>query len=337
MGEFFVALKDIIGQDKALRVLFGTLRRVRVPSATLLMGDSGVGKKLAAINYAKAINCLHPVDFDCCDKCTSCKKIDSKVHPDVLMIIPVNNEIKSDEIKIDEIRKAEEALSLKPFEGKKKVIIIDDAETMNIYAANAFLKTLEEPPLNSHILLISSNTDKLLSTIISRCMKIHFYPLSLDECKSVILKSIETDTNNTNLRESVKSEMDYILKIATGRPGLAISKDFAKEREWFIKLLGDMVNGKSKGTWADRIEIKLWLDMASVFLRDMVVFKVTKEESNLILSNSQWTKGSGQEIGDMLDAYQNLQAVRGLLNFNLNKSIVWNYVASIMQRLDVGV
>ncbi|MCL4536292.1 MAG: DNA polymerase III subunit gamma/tau, partial [Nitrospirae bacterium] len=73
-----MALREIIGQDRALRILFGTLKRNRVPSAILLSGDAGIGKRLAAVNYAKAINCLEPVDFDCCGKCISCKKIDSE-------------------------------------------------------------------------------------------------------------------------------------------------------------------------------------------------------------------------------------------------------------------
>lgn len=329
-----MALKDIMGQSRALRILFGTLRRDRVPSAALLTGNSGIGKKLAAINYAKAINCLHPIDLDCCDKCISCKKIDSEVHPDVSVINQPTNEIK-----IEEIRKVEEKLSLKPFEGKRKVVIIDDADTMNIYAANAFLKTLEEPPLNSHILLISFNPDKIIDTIRSRCMEVHFYPLHAEQCKQVILKHAEANADEgfakrakPALNGTIKDEMDYTLKITAGRPGLAISKDFIKEREWFMKLLGDMVCEEKKNRWADRAEMKSWLDMASVFLRDMIVFRITEEKSSLILSNRQWAKGSGQEIRDILGAYQNLQAISGLLNFNLNESITWNYVATIMRK-----
>jgi DNA polymerase-3 subunit delta' len=131
-----MALKDIIGQERPVRILSGTIKRDRVPSSILLSGDSGIGKMLAARSYAKALNCLAPVDFDACDKCSSCRKIDSESHPDITFVLPEN-----DEIKIESVRQAEEVLSLKPYEGKVKVLIVDDADLMNINAANAFLKT----------------------------------------------------------------------------------------------------------------------------------------------------------------------------------------------------
>ncbi len=328
-----MAIRDIIGQEKALRILFGTLKRNRVPSSMLLSGDSGIGKRLAALNYAKAINCLQPVDFDCCDKCMSCKKIDYDNHPDVLIVTLENmedklglekRESKDDsryEIPIGAIRRIEEIISLKPNEGKKKVIIIDDADTMNINAAIAFLKTLEEPPEDSLILLISSNPDKLPDTIRSRCINVRFYPLPVDGCREVVSKNIDMK----NIRA--------VLNLSMGRPGLAISRDFIKENEWFAKLFNNMIHGGSKDTWSDKGEIKSWLDTAFILLRDMAVYKITERESDLILGNRQWAIGNKQKTKDILNSYQDMQQVKGLLDFNLNKSITWNYVSTIMRRV----
>jgi DNA polymerase-3 subunit delta' len=315
MGDREMALRNIIGQDRALRILLGTLKRDRVPSSVLLSGDSGIGKRLAAINYAKAVNCLEPVDFDCCDKCMSCKKIDSEMHPDVSMIIPEN-----DVITIETIRSTQEVISLKPYEGRRKVLIVDDADAMNIYAANAFLKTLEEPPDDSLIILISSNPERLPDTIRSRCINVRFYPLPFDGCREVISRNIDSKI------------IDFVLNLAMGRPGLAISRDFIKENEWFAKLLDNMIHGESKDSWSDKGEIRVWLDMVSILLRDMAVYKITKRESDLILGNRQWAIGNKQKIKDILNSYQDMQQVRGLLDFNLNKSITWNYVASIMRK-----
>ncbi|MFZ6006910.1 MAG: ATP-binding protein [Nitrospirota bacterium] len=310
-----MALGEIIGQDRALRILLGTLKRNRVPSSVLLSGDSGIGKRLAAINYAKAVNCLEPVDFDCCDKCMSCKKIDSEMHPDISMIVPEN-----DVITIETIRNTQEVISLKPYEGRKKVLIVDDADAMNIYAANAFLKTLEEPPEDSLIILISSNPERLPDTIRSRCVNVRFYPLPVDGCREVVLK--KGDFANIN----------FILNLSMGRPGLAVSRDFIKENEWFAKLLNNMIHGESKDSWGDKGEIRAWLDMAFILLRDMAVYKITGSEKDLMLKG-QGSKVKGQEIKSILNAYQDMQQVRGLLDFNLNKSITWNYVASIMRRV----
>lgn len=310
-----MALRNIIGQDRALRILLGTLKRNRVPSSVLLSGDSGIGKRLAAINYAKAVNCLEPVDFDCCDKCMSCKKIDSEMYPDISMIVPEN-----DVITIETIRNTQEVISLKPYEGRKKVLIVDDADAMNIYAANAFLKTLEEPPEDSLIILISSNPERLPDTIRSRCVNVRFYPLPVDGCREVVLKNIDI------------KNIKFVLNLAMGRPGLAVSRDFIKENEWFTGLLNNMIYEKSKDAWSDKGEIRAWLDMAFILLRDMAVYKITGSEKDLMLKG-QGSKVKGQEIQSIMNAYQDMQQVRGLLDFNLNKSITWNYVASIMRRV----
>ena len=310
-----MALRNIIGQERALRILLGTLKRNRVPSSILLSGDSGIGKRLAAINYAKAVNCLEPADFDCCDKCMSCKKIDSEMHPDVSMIVPEN-----DVITIETIRNTQEVISLRPYEGRKKVLIVDDADAMNIYAANAFLKTLEEPPDDSLIILISSNPERLPDTIRSRCVNVRFYPLPVDGCREVASKNIDPKS------------IDFVLNLSMGRPGLAVSRDFIKENEWFMKLLNNMIYEKSKDVWSDKGEIRAWLDMAFILLRDMAVYKITGSEKDLMLKG-QGSKVKGQEIQSILNSYQDMQQVRGLLDFNLNKSITWNYVASIMRTL----
>src|SRR6266498_6168442 len=120
-----MAFKDIIGQDKAINIIGKTLTRKRVPSAYLFAGEYGIGKKLAAINLAKAMNCLKDRDtlgvmpasyaFDCCDECASCKKIDAGTHPDFLVIAPEKGEIR-----VGGIRAAAEALSFRPYEGRTK-------------------------------------------------------------------------------------------------------------------------------------------------------------------------------------------------------------------------
>ena len=103
------------------------------------------------------------------------------MHPDLLVISPEGGQIR-----IEEIRSINDTLSLKPFEGRWKVVVVDEASTMNPYAANAFLKTLEEPPKDSLIILVSSNPERLPDTIRSRCSRVNFTPLSYEACKKVI-------------------------------------------------------------------------------------------------------------------------------------------------------
>ncbi|HMK57261.1 MAG TPA: DNA polymerase III subunit delta' [Dissulfurispiraceae bacterium] len=306
-----MSLQSVIGQDKAVRILYGTLKRERVPTSILLSGDSGIGKRLAALNYAKALNCLAPVDSDACDSCISCRKIDGEIHPDVTTLLPEN-----DEIKIEAIRRAEETLSLRPYEGRKKVLVIDDADTMNINAANAFLKTLEEPPDDSIIMLVSPSPDRLPDTIRSRCMHVRFRPLSGEAFSRVL-----------EMKTGLKSAGPFAA-LAMGRPGIGITRDFANEKKWFMDIFSNMSRGEARCAWNDKNDIRLWLDLSLIMLRDMAVYSVTGKDSDLLYGERR----PGIDLQQMLNAAASLQKVRSVIDLNLNKSITWNYVSGIIQK-----
>ncbi|OIO31929.1 MAG: DNA polymerase III subunit delta' [Nitrospirae bacterium CG02_land_8_20_14_3_00_44_33] len=352
-----MALKNIIGQKKAINILLGTMGRNRMPSAYLFAGESGIGKKLTAINLAKTLNCqkdrnalsvmrdgikdknsLRITDYglrmDACDECPSCKKIDSGIHPDFIMAAPEKGEIR-----VDEIRAIEEAISLAPYEGKRKVVIVDDAETMNPSAANAFLKTLEEPPPQSIIILISASPDRLPETIRSRCSRINFSPLTPEQCKEVI------GAIDNQEREITDSQLSTLSRLSMGRPGLAISSDLMEERDWFFNLLGEMSassasgglgGGKNKETWADKEEMELWFNKAFMLLRDIAVLKITGKSDMLInidLKDRFVEMSKAIEMKDIINIYGRLSFLKGYLGFNLNKAITWNYVTIIIKGL----
>ncbi len=320
-----MALKDIIGQEKAMGMLLGMLNRQRIASSYLFSGEPGIGKKATAVNFAKALNCRktvvhltsHDSQIDACDECDSCVKISEGTHPDVILLTPEERQIR-----IEEIRMIDDALSFKPFEGRKKVVIVDDAETMNIAAANAFLKTLEEPPEESIIILISSRPDLLLPTIRSRCSRISFYPLSSDACRAV-------------LKGKVPGEyLGAVAGLSMGRPGLALSTDLIEERNWFFTLLDSMMNAEKDG-WASREDMERWLDFSLALLRDMTVLKVTDDTGALIGPDrgeylSKLNKSVDLKV--IIDIYGELTRLKRLLLYNLNKSVTWNYIASLLRK-----
>ena len=215
------------------------------------------------------------MDSDACDHCISCRKIEGEIHPDVTTLLPEN-----DELKIETIRRAEEILSLRPYEGKKKVLIVDDADKMNISAANAFLKTLEEPPEESIIVLVSASPDRLPDTIRSRCMHVRFRPLSHEAFERVF--SMKAPDKN----------LGPFAGLVMGRPGIGISKDFAKEKKWFMDIYASMMQGETRCAWADKNDIKLWLDLSLILLRDMAVFSITGREDDLLY-------GEKRPVGDL--------------------------------------
>jgi DNA polymerase-3 subunit delta' len=339
-----MALRDIIGQDRAVNILLRTIQRGRLPSSYLFAGESGIGKKFTAINLAKAVNCLKTTpalalpprgggagggnaelleQVDACDECASCKKIDAGVHPDFLFISPV-----AGQIRIEEIRAINNILSLKPFEGREKVVIIDEADTMNPFASNAFLKTLEEPPKDSLIILISSNPDRLPDTVRSRCSRVNFTPLSYQLCKKVI-----EAVNSQKGAKKTDEELSTLVRLSMGRPGLAFTGDLTEERAWFINLLKGMLNAEKDG-WTSKEEMERWFDLILIMLRDIAIMKITQDETNLInidLRNYLNKLSNSMDLKVIIEHYQRLSSLRGYLNFNLNRSLMWNYTGSLLR------
>jgi len=321
-----MAFKDIIGQKKALRILQRTIERGKIPSSYLFAGESGIGKKYTAINLAKTVNCLKAVDsehipVDSCDACSSCKKIDAGVHPDYLLVSPEGGKIR-----IEEIRPVDNRLSLKPFEGKNKIVIIDDADTMNVFASNAFLKTLEEPPKDSLIILVSSKPDNLSDTIRSRCSRINFTPLSYEASQRVIQRAIGQE-------EKTPSELSTIMRLSLGRPGLVLSGELLEEREWFLNLFKGMLLS-SKDGWASREEMETWHNLLLVFLRDMAVLKITRKETDLInndLIDFINSLSKSLDIKVIIEIYQKINLLRRYFYFNLNRPLTWNYTSSLLR------
>jgi DNA polymerase-3 subunit delta' len=188
-----VKFSGITGQEKALRVLTAQIDSGKVPHAYLFSGPGGVGKRTAALEFAKALECLS--DEKPCGTCGPCVKIDKGLHPDVRVMdlawqaaLLEEEPEKQTQFKIDSIRELQKEISLKPVEGRYRVFIIDPAEKMNQEAANCFLKTLEEPPAGSVIILISTLREGLPKTVVSRCQNIGFRPLSKNEVAGILSK-----------------------------------------------------------------------------------------------------------------------------------------------------
>jgi len=164
--------EKIIGQDQVKRYLQNGVEQNQLHHALLFAGDRGVGKSFLAVQLAKVL--------------MGEAKIDSGNHPDLHIIRPTG---KGQMIAIDDIRKLCDEVYKPPFEAKQKVFIIEDADRMAAPSANALLKTLEEPTLDSTIIMLSSQPNALLPTILSRSLKLQFFPLSEDQIEAHLKES----------------------------------------------------------------------------------------------------------------------------------------------------
>jgi|Deesub1362B_J571_1020462.scaffolds.fasta_scaffold00243_4 DNA polymerase-3 subunit delta' len=175
-----MAFSDIPGNEKVKKILQAFLRKERLPHALIFAGPHGVGKKLMALNLAKALNC-EKNKLDPCDECSQCHSINNENHPDIIIFSP-----QGQFIKIDQMRFLIQTAYLKPMIGSNRVFIIDQAEKLNEEASNAILKILEEPPLFSLIILITNNPSFLLPTIRSRCQIIPFSSIKKEQIESIL-------------------------------------------------------------------------------------------------------------------------------------------------------
>jgi DNA polymerase-3 subunit delta' len=216
-----MSFSEIKGQARAIKTLKRVLAEGRLAHAYIFLGPQG-GRQELALNLAKAVNCLQNREGEPCEKCPSCRKISGLNHPDVQLIEPEGLSLK-----IGQMRRLQDQISLKPFEGKKKVHIIEEAEKMTPEAANSLLKTLEEPPGESLLILGTSNLFALFPTIISRCqlLKLNFPVLEKrepgkgEEIQEILRKGLSPNREElftlsrefSRQRESMEEVLDLIL------------------------------------------------------------------------------------------------------------------------------
>jgi DNA polymerase-3 subunit delta' len=162
--------RDLAGHRRLFELTARAALNGTLPPSLIFSGPEGVGKRLAAVALAQLVNCLAPVAGDACGACSACTRIARGVHPDVLVVRPGD----SGSIKVDQVRDAIERSAYRPFEGRRRVVVIDDADALVPEAQNALLKTLEEPPAASMFVLVTSRHDVLLPTVRSRCQQLRF-------------------------------------------------------------------------------------------------------------------------------------------------------------------
>src|SRR3954462_15303600 len=164
-----MAFREISGHTRQLELVAAAARRGTLPPSLIFAGPEGVGKRLAAIALAQILNCQAPGD-DACGKCAACTRIARNVHADVLIVQPGE----TGAIKLDQVRDAIERTGYRPFEGRRRVVIIDEADAVGLQGQDGLLKTLEEPAAALIFGLGTSRPGGLLPTVRSRCQRLRF-------------------------------------------------------------------------------------------------------------------------------------------------------------------
>ena len=227
-----MSFNNVLGQGQAKHILSQALSSSRLSHAYLFYGPESIGKKLLAVEFAKALNCLSPDLGEACGTCDSCRKIEDRIHPDFFFLEPTKTTPAAREaiLKIDEIRALQKKLGFFPYQGKVKVAIIDQVEKMNPQACNAFLKTLEEPPSSTILILITSNIYQLLPTLISRCQGIRFNPLPPEAIREILQSQGEETLDPT--------EVDLRVGRSKGQVSRALSDEATQTSSYRLEMIG---------------------------------------------------------------------------------------------------
>jgi DNA polymerase-3 subunit delta' len=265
-----VAFRDVVGNQRPVQILRRAIATGRIYPAYLFTGMEGIGKRLVALNMAKALNCPNQGD-DACDRCPSCQRIDNGVYPDLLQISPAG-----EAIKIEQIRELQRTIAFKPYEARWRVIIVDGAERMTREAANAFLKTMEEPPHGTTIILIATALEGLPPTVPSRCQRIPFNPLTPEEVEKVLAVHLTT------------KEIHARAPLAGGSPGRALRMDgeeVTKARGALPSALSPSVGRRlvvAQELAHQKARGSMFLEILGGWIRDLIVYRETGEEGRLL-------------------------------------------------------
>jgi DNA polymerase-3 subunit delta' len=320
---------NVLGHEFQKGALRRAVRESRISHAYLFSGPDGIGKKLIALEFGKILNCVSTYESGeadlkntACD-CPSCRKIEKGIHPDVLLVQYKGTK----DIRVNQIREeVEEKLYFRPFEGRFKVAILDEAERMNQNAQNAFLKTLEEPPSDSVIILITSELQSLLSTIRSRCQLLEFSPLP----EEIIVEEIR------KRKDQSPEEVVLCARLSGGSLGKALSIDqhlLSQREELLTKLSKINPNSASEVLGfveslpsEDMDKLSFMFDVTSLWLRDMVLMKIGFGEdalSNRDLASVIKQVAEKQNIEAILDKVRFLEkSWYAIFRTNANKQIV---------------
>jgi len=279
--------QNILGHDRIVQQFRRALQRGRLASTFLFVGPNGIGKKAFALKLAQGLLCdeVPPQRLEPCGHCAACQQVLAGTHPDVEVVgkppdkafIPLALLIGEDE------RRMREGLcynlSLKPFSGKRRVAIIDDADYLNAEGANCLLKTLEEPPPGTLLILISTSEQRQLPTIRSRCQAIRFRPLTDDDVAAILVSHglIESPDEATRAASLGSGSLERALEATDAVLGdyQAELVDQLSRREFDIPSLAKatttFVDSAGKEAPAKRARLKQAVAAASTFYRELML------------------------------------------------------------------
>jgi DNA polymerase-3 subunit delta' len=229
-----VSWSRIRGHDEQIQAFDRVVKRGRLAHAYLFTGPDGIGKRLFAGELGKALLCESPPGqrLEACDTCAACRLLEAGTHPDLFVFRRPEERL---EFPIELAQELYRSLALKPARGKHKIVVLEDADDLNEESSNCLLKTLEEPPAGSILILVGTSPERQLRTIVSRCQLVFFHPLPPTVLSSILGEHEIED----------EAQRDRVSRLSGGSAGLAL--ELADPKLWELRraLLEGLVTSKS--------------------------------------------------------------------------------------------
>jgi DNA polymerase-3 subunit delta' len=272
-------VRDLVGHRHLLELVSGAVARESLPPSLIFAGPDGVGKRAAAVALAQLVNCATPVDHDACGTCASCTRIARLVHADVFLVEPGDTGV----IKVDQVREVIERTAYRPFEGRRRVVIVDEADALLSEAQNALLKTLEEPPAASMFVLVTARPDELLPTVRSRCQRLRFGRLSPGDIAAVLMERHDYSPAEAHAAASA-ADGSLGLALDGGSAALVEAREAAAEMLQQVAGTSDprrrLDSAKVLSGGGDRDEVRRRLRALASMVRDLGVIGAVVSRSS---------------------------------------------------------
>lgn len=321
------AFRDIIGQEQIKEHLTHAIEQGKISHAYVINGERFSGKEFIANVFAMALQCQHPEGVEPCQQCHACKQALSGNQPD---IIRVTHE-KPNTIGVDDIRgQINTDITIKPYSSPYKIYIIQEGEKMTVQAQNALLKTLEEPPAYGVILILTTNVDVLLPTILSRCVVLNMKPVRDDLVKKYLMEELQIPDYKANVCVAfARGNLGKARQLATSE-----SFDHIKEEAVsMLKYVQDMEINEMlaavKKIQEYKLDVEDYLDILAIWYRDVLLFKATNDANHLIFKEEiQYIKKCADRcayegIEDILRALDKAKSrLKANVNFELTMELL---------------
>lgn len=316
---------DVIGQDRAVEILQRELSHRRISHAYLFSGAESIGKKHTALAFAMAILCSE-TETDSCGACTACRRAGQWIHPDVRLFEPeAKTKGATEKLYIEQIRALQQEISLRPMEGGKKIFMIDQADRMVDQAANALLKVLEEPPEDSILVLVTAYPDQLPSTILSRCRKVHFGPLSDGAVEKILVRRKGLSEKQAKLlARHAQGGLDRVLNQDEAEMVSKRDRFLEWMQGWDLREIGSIldVSGRFTGNTREAIE---FVEFLISWTRDLISLKLRGSNGSLIHADritELAEEGQKKNLTELLGNADTLEEALQRLRRNINQRLV---------------